>query len=328
MSTHATHPRRGGLPRPGRRFHDDVSGQPSGGYYHPGSYQKMRRSLRPAKPTVVSVLGELLVTAGVFLLLFVVWELYWTNLDANRQADAHQQQVIDDFQRNYDGMFTGDGPDPAVPAEVGDGAEAWGILYVPRLGSDWSSPVLDGVSPEVIDQGVLGRYPDSPRPGEEGNLAMAAHRQTHGSILWDMDQVVEGDRMYLQTANGWWVYEVKQNHIVLPTAIEVLDPNPLDPGGPASGQWLTITTCHPLYTTRERMVTHAEKVEFVPLADGPPEEIAEVAAESMPAGATTIDPDLEETMHELAPVTMENLYEKYHATQTQRETETAEAAAR
>jgi len=232
--------------------------------------ERSKRRKRPPRPTFIGVLGELLITAGLFVLLFVVWELYWTNLGANREAEAHQENLTQQFDENYSG-FDGSGPDPAVPGTPG---EAWGLLYIPRFGPDYSVPVLDGTGPE-IDSAVLGRYDISPGPGEPGNLALAGHRQTYGAVLWDMDTLQEGDRIYLQTANGWWVYETRQVHIVEPSAVEVLDPNPMDPGGSADGQWLTLTTCHPPYTTLERMITHAEQVDFVPLNEGPPAEIAD-----------------------------------------------------
>ncbi|HJF13784.1 MAG TPA: class E sortase [Enteractinococcus helveticum] len=236
---------------------------------HRQSTRRKRRK-RPPRPTFLGVVGELLITAGIFVLLFVVWELYWTNLGANRDAQAHRETISESFSEHYTG-FDGNGADPAVPGVPG---EAWGLLYVPRFGPDYSVPVLEGTGTE-IDSAVLGRYENSPAPGEEGNLALAGHRQTYGAVLWDMDQLQEGDRLYLQTANGWWVYETRKVHIVQPSAVEVLDPNPLDPGGPADGQWLTLTTCHPPYTVLERMITHAEQVEFVPLAEGPPAEIAD-----------------------------------------------------
>ena len=55
---------------------------------------------RPAAPefpsAVVQVLGELLITAGVVLLLFIAWQLWWTNL----AADAEQRAVIKRFRPN------------------------------------------------------------------------------------------------------------------------------------------------------------------------------------------------------------------------------------
>ncbi|MGO1183898.1 MAG: class E sortase [Micrococcaceae bacterium] len=247
---------------------------------------RSRRGRRPRpRPTVLSVMGELLITVGVFLLLFVAWELWWTDVTAGREQDTVRQEVVQQWQPDAD--YDGEGADPAVV----DGSGAWGFLYVPRLGAEWSVPVADGVGSEVIDRGLMGRYSTASLPGEEGNLSLAGHRQTHGSILWDLDQVVPGDLMYVQTANGWWVYRTVQNHIVAPTQTEVLDPNPLDPGGPAAGRWLTLTTCHPLFSTRERMITHAEYVSFVPSSQGPPAEIADAVAKN---GTPELEPQAAE----------------------------------
>lgn len=242
--------------------------------------RRATRKRRPPRPTFLGVTGELLITAGLLVLLFVVWELYWTNLGANREAQAHRDTIAETFDGQRDAGFDGSGPDPAVPEDVTTG-DPWGMLYVPRFGPDYAVPVLDGTG-EEIDSAVLGRYDSSPRPGEEGNLALAGHRQTYGAVLWDMDQLQDGDRLYLQTANGWWVYETRQVHIVQPTDIEVLAPNPMDPASAEpEGQWLTLTTCHPPYTVLERMITHAELIEFVPRDDGAPEEIAQTVPEQL-----------------------------------------------
>ena len=242
--------------------------------------RRATRKRRPPRPTFLGVTGELLITAGLLVLLFVVWELYWTNLGANREAQAHRDTIAETFDGQRDAGFDGSGPDPAVPEDVTTG-DPWGMLYVPRFGPDYAVPVLDGTG-EEIDSAVLGRYDSSPRPGEEGNLALAGHRQTYGAVLWDMDQLQDGDRLYLQTANGWWVYETRQVHIVQPTDIEVLAPNPMDPASAEpEGQWLTLTTCHPPYTVLERMITHAELIEFVPRDDGAPQEIAQTVPEQL-----------------------------------------------
>lgn len=230
--------------------------------------QRRRRGVTP-----LSVVGELLITVGALLMLYVVWELWWTNIQAGQEQQAMRDEVVSQFEEEADEDYDGTAIDTTVP-EFDESGPGWGVLYVPRLGEDFSVPVTDGVGNDVIDHGVLGRYPDSAGPGEEGNMSFAGHRQTHGSILWDMDQVVPGDKMYVETANGWWIYETAQNHIVTPSDISVLDPNPMNPGTEADGQWLTITTCHPLFSTRERMVTHAEMVEFVPRDAGAPEAIA------------------------------------------------------
>ena len=52
-----------------------------------------RRALLPG---IISVLGELLITAGAILLLFVAWQLWWTNVE----SDAKQSQVIKEFAQD------------------------------------------------------------------------------------------------------------------------------------------------------------------------------------------------------------------------------------
>lgn len=270
------------IPQPGRRFNDPVAG---GATVAPPTRIETRwkkSKKRPPRITFLGFIGEILITAGLFLLLFVVWELYYTNLIAARSQDAYQNQALDKFNDNMTVGFNGDGPDPSVPKEVDAKNGTWGFLYIPRFGDSFSVPIVDGTDQSIIDSGVVGRYKNSTRPGEVGNLSVAGHRQTYGAILWDLDKVVEGDKMYVQTANGFWVYEVRKNHIVKPSQVEVLDPNPLEPGEPSDEQFLTVTTCHPPYTTLERMVTHAVKVDFIPIEHGAPEEIAKAANKNLP----------------------------------------------
>ena len=64
---------------------------------------------RPPRPTVLGVI-ELLITAGLFILLFVVWELYWTNLGANREAQAHRDTMSEMFDTQYEAGFNGTDP--------------------------------------------------------------------------------------------------------------------------------------------------------------------------------------------------------------------------
>jgi sortase A len=48
---------------------------------------------------VVRGLGELLVTVGLVLLLFCVYELVWTNVEANRRQDAVAERLADDWRK-------------------------------------------------------------------------------------------------------------------------------------------------------------------------------------------------------------------------------------
>ena len=94
--------------------------------------------------------------------------------------------------------------------------------------------------------------PGTPLPGQPGNAVISGHRTTHGRPFHDFDQLVAGDRVEVDTGIGTHVYEVRESFIVAPTDVWVTDSRP--------GAWLTLTTCNPKYSARERLIVTAELV--------------------------------------------------------------------
>lgn len=227
-----------------------------------------------------SVLGELLLTLGVLVLLYVAWQLWWTNL----AADAAQEEAVGEMSQEFDGPLEpslGNAPDlsavgePVVmdPVAVGEGI---GVVYIPRLGEDYSRPVIEGTTPEVLDTLGLGHYEGTAMPGDEGNFSLAGHRQTNGAVLDAIDTLQEGDRIHVRTADGYYTYLYASTEIVLPTDTGVIAPVPGEPGKPADGRYLTLTSCHPRFGDTERIIVHAELESWRPSSAGPPPEIADV----------------------------------------------------
>ena len=125
---------------------------------------------------VVRSIGELLVTAGLVLLLFVTYQLFWTNFEAHRAQGAVTDQIRDSWDRPAGRTSTGE--DLAEPVET-DFGEGFAFLHIPRLGDDFSVPILEGVDLEFLAKGV-GHYPQTALPGRVGNFAVAGHRATNG----------------------------------------------------------------------------------------------------------------------------------------------------
>jgi sortase A len=203
-------------------------------------------------------LGELLVTAGMVLLLFVVYEVYVTDfLTAQRQ-----DELSSDLRERWESE-----PAPErgwiTQVEIGD---AFGVLRIPRLGEDYTRVILEGTEEKQLSQGP-GHYVDSAMPGEVGNVALAGHRVGKGSPFLDLDAMQAGDPIVVETADSWFVYRVLGDadpsgipgqHIVSPTAVEVVSPTPnAAPTAAPSGAYLTLTTCHPRYSARQRLIVHA-----------------------------------------------------------------------
>ncbi|WP_257998251.1 class E sortase [Zhihengliuella halotolerans] len=230
---------------------------------------------------VVGVIGELLITAGVIVLLFVAWELWWTNLEADRNQNDAATNLIESFERPEAIAAPGDPVDPEDQAA--DDAEQFGpppaatledpgtfaLMYVPRFGEDWVRPVSSGVGLDVLNNLGIGHYPETQMPGEAGNFAVAAHRQTHGQVFYDIDKLRDGDRVYVQTREGFYQYRYTGTEIVSPSQVDVLAPVPRQPGAEPTSSVLTLTSCHPLFTTRERIIAYAELESFRPAEHGP-----------------------------------------------------------
>lgn len=208
----------------------------------------------------LGILGDLFVSAGVLLLLFVGWQLWWTDVTANRvQADT-----VHSLTQQFDAR----GTTGVQPAPVAFG-KAFGIVRIPRFGADYARPLLEGTSHDILQQGI-GHYVGTALPGAVGNFAMAGHRTTYGRPFHDIDTLRTGDLIVVETHASYSVYAVKRHVIVAPTTVDVLDPVPQRPGVRPTAAWLTMTACHPKYSAAQRYVVFAQLVRVYPHAGGLP----------------------------------------------------------
>lgn len=222
--------------------------------------------------------AELLLTAGALLLLYVAWQLWWTNIE----ADAQQQDVVQSLSQEFGGPINPVAPakdhgDPMVAEQPGYG-EAIGIVYIPRFGEDFSVPVSAGVGHDILDNLGLGQYPDAAMPGEMGNFSVAGHRQTHGKVLDLIHTLAPGDNIYVRTAEGYYTYEFRDREIVSPDRVDVLLPVPKQPGAEPTERLMTMTSCHPRYGDEERIIAYSVLESWQPNSAGPPAEIADTIA--------------------------------------------------
>ncbi len=140
----------------------------------------------------------------------------------------------------------------AVPLKSG---EAIGQLVIPKIHVDKS--IVQGTSVESLKKGP-GHYKTTPFPGEAGNAAIACHRTTYSGPCFRLDELVNGDSIFVarKDANGkaqWFRYDVYQKLYVKPSKNDVLLPQD-------ERNTLTLTTCHPQYSAKQRLVVHAELV--------------------------------------------------------------------
>ncbi|MHC3470227.1 class E sortase [Streptomyces sp. 7R007] len=216
----------------------------------------------------VSVFGELLITAGLVLGLFVVYSLWWTNVVADRKADKEADKVRDTWSH----QATGPGA-----LDTGNGI---GFLHVPAM-RNGEVLVEKGTSTKVLNDGVAGYYTDPvkatlPMTGKKGNFTLAAHRDGHGAKFHNIDKLRVGDPIVFETKDKWYVYKVYD--ILDETSkydVTVLSQIPKESGRTKAGHYITLTTCTPVYTSRYRYVVWGElvRVDKVDNKRTPPKEL-------------------------------------------------------
>lgn len=229
---------------------------------------------------MLGILGELLITAGVLIGLFVVWQLFYTDVVAER---THRQVVADTPwvapALEDDGIIpdslkrTDDPPPMDYPAFT----EAFATLMVPRWGEDYVKMIHEGTTrADVLDPLGIGHYEGTALPGELGNFAISAHRTTYGKPFTDIDTLVVDDALIVLTEDAWFVYRMTDWEIVQPHEVRVIAPVPNQPGMAPDGRYITLTTCHPRYSAAQRYVVHGELEYWAPTGHGVPAELLEV----------------------------------------------------
>ena len=221
---------------------------------------------RPSRAwAAVGVVGELLITVGVLLLLLVVYQLWWTNVEAARATDQAATALQEQWSRPP--TVTPEGEPEYEEPEFGD---AFALMYIPRLKDKvWGMPVVRGVGEAELARGI-GHYTETAMPGEVGNFAVAAHRATNGEPFRDIDRLTVGDEVYVETRTAWYVYRLERDQIVVPTDVWVIDPVPGQPGVEPTERLITLTTCNPRWASYERWIWWGELEETIDKEDGEP----------------------------------------------------------
>lgn len=242
---------------------------------------------------VLRGIGQTLITLGLVVLLFVVYEVWITNIFAHRLQNKVASALQKEWRDNPgDPLLPLPGEkDPSIPLGTGIG-----VMYIPRLGQDFHFTIVQGSV--VPTDGELEKgpahYRNTALPGEVGNFAVAGHRVGKGEPFLNIDKLRSGDTVIVETKSWWYVYRVLglpsgQNpekvqqeaaldaegkpillpgrEIVSPSDGDVLLPVPDHPDATASKHLMTMTTCHPKFTASHRMIVYSILVSKVPNLD-------------------------------------------------------------
>lgn len=244
--------------------------------------------MNEAPRVAIRTIGELFITIGVLLILFLIYQLWWTTFTSQREAAQTRNELIKQWEQE----ITQPLPSPTSTTLPSAGAtpssssapsasataapvnsvrnslegKAFALMYVPRLRNQvWGTPIVKGIGAESLARGI-GYYPDSAAPGAEGNFAVAGHRTTHGEPFRSIDRLRSGDEVIIRTRDSWFTYRLTDDQLVRPRDTWVIDPVPR---GQKAGALMTIITCHPRWASTYRWIWWAELVDSSPASQPP-----------------------------------------------------------
>ncbi|AEH09101.1 class E sortase [Candidatus Protofrankia datiscae] len=200
---------------------------------------------------LVRGVGELLITVGFVVALFVVYELWVTDMVQERT----QSRLRSELSQQWAAAAPAGLPQPRLaPTAVGDGVA---VLRIPRFGDGYAPVVVEGVSDGALRRGP-GHYPGTAWPGEPGNFVVSGHRTTYGHPFSRLDELRIGDQVVVEVRDHYFVYRVTGSEVVDPARTDVILPVPGQPGARPTKSLLTFTTCNPKYSASTRLIVFGE----------------------------------------------------------------------
>ncbi|MEW2071733.1 class E sortase [Streptomyces sp. NPDC007346] len=236
----------------------------------PLSRVEARRAAKAAKdsPAVVAsrAVGEIFISLGVLMLLFVTYQLWWTNVRAEQIAGKEANKIQEEWANGA-----------GKPGVFAPG-QGFAIMHIPKL--DVVVPIAEGINKEkVLDRGMLGHYGEGKLKtampeDEQGNFAVAGHRNTHGEPFRYVNKLSPGDPIVVETRDAYYTYEMTS---ILPQTspsnISVIEPIPVGSGFTEPGRYITLTTCTPEFTSTYRLIVWGKMVDERPRGEGKPKAL-------------------------------------------------------
>ena len=190
---------------------------------------------------VVGFIGKTFITTGLLLLGLVVYQLWGTGIETRRTQSALRQEfnrIITQTETSKTG-----GTSAFLPV-----TDALALIEIPSI--NIAKIIVEGITPKDLRRGP-GHFPKTPMPGEIGNSAIAGHRTSYDAPFGNLNTVSLDDIIYVTTPKGKFAYTVKEVSVVAPDKTSVLANTP-------KVATLTLVTCHPRFSTSQRLIVRAE----------------------------------------------------------------------
>lgn len=218
---------------------------------------------RSRKAKLFRWIGSMCIGGAVFFAGVTINRLWISNYFSHNAAKNAREELLESWNRPSQTTVPFSSPAATIafgevgPINAPTNQEAFALLYIPRIGNEvWATPIFEGVQSKQLNSGI-GHYPQSQIPGEEGNFSLFGHRNSHGQPFINIQDLQVGDEVIVETKDFWFVYSLKHDEIVRPSAtwvtglnrlpeLELADDDPF--------KVITLVTCEPRHSTEKRWV--------------------------------------------------------------------------
>lgn len=126
-------------------------------------------------------------------------------------------------------------------------------LVIPTIGVDML--IVDGPDERALDRGIW-HIPNTSNPVDGGNVVLSGHRWRYlppsNATLYLLDKVKDGELVILYWGGQEYDYRINRREVVNPNRVDILQNTP--------APRLTIFTCTPLFSTKQRLVLYGELI--------------------------------------------------------------------
>lgn len=247
----------------------DQSVKKNGNKARAGSYKQVRNNNPSRRSLVPLAVGLLLV--GFFIVAYTINQTFFSSSVINDEQELLENkftvssenlaelrsknlsgdvslsnlQQTDEFQESFISIATKTLTNQAAKAEFLP--DVVGRLTI--LSANINHYVVFGATLNKLEYGpgyILG----TSLPGSGGNFAIAGHRTTYGAPFGNLDKTEVGDTILFQTNTNQYEYVITEVKIVSPEDTFVL--------GNFGDDRITLSTCHPKFSARQRLIVVGE----------------------------------------------------------------------
>jgi len=218
---------------------------------------------RSQKAKLFRLIGSMCIGGAVFFAGVIINRLWISNYFSDRAAEKAREELLASWNRPtgttvpFLSSASTIAPGEIGPINAPTNQKAFALLYIPRIGNEvWATPIFEGVQSKQLNSGI-GHYPQSQIPGEEGNFSLFGHRNSHGQPFINIQDLQVDDEVIVETKDFWFVYSLKHDKIVRPSATWVTGLNRLPELELAEDdpfKVITLVTCEPRHSTDKRWV--------------------------------------------------------------------------